>query len=365
MPPSAPLLALLLAAPLPAATPERVADGVHVLVHADATDDWPQGNTVLVTPSGPGALKALVVDSGYLPSTAATDAATVRRLAPGGVGFLLNTHWHYDHNLGNAAWADAFPGLALVAHEETRRLMDANARGWPERRRKACAQELEDLRAQLAQVTAGGRAPAPAPAPPGATPSAAPPPTPDALRARIAERERELAELARVRYAPPELTFGSSLVLRLGAREARLLHLGRGNTPGDAVVHLPRERVLVAGDLVVHPVPFGFNSYPTEWARTLRALDALDFDVLVPGHGPPLRDRTYLRQLVALLESLVAQARDAAGRNLTLEETRRAVDLRAVRDPITRGDPAREALFRDVFETPAVERAWREAKGQQ
>jgi cyclase len=332
-----PLTALLLAA-----SPQPVAEGVHVLLHADATDDWPQGNTVVLTSKEH---PAFVVDSAYLPSTAAADIAAVKRLSARGVRYLLNTHWHYDHNLGNATYLAAFPSLDIVAHEETRRLMDANAAGYPARRREAGTKELQALRAELARTADAALR--------------------DTLRRKLAERERELTELARVHYAAPTLTFGSTLTLHQGEREVRVLHLGRGNTPGDAVVFLPRERIVVAGDLVVHPVPFAFNSFPTEWIHTLRALDALPFDVLVPGHGTLLRDRVYLRQLIALLESVVAQARNAAARNLTLEQTREAMDLKAVRDPLTRGDAKLEALFQDVFETPVVERAWREAKGQQ
>ena len=43
--------------------------------------------------------------------------------------------------------------------------------------------------------------------------------------------------------------------------------LGRGNTAGDAVVYLPRERMLVTGDLVVHPVPYMFSGFPSEYVR--------------------------------------------------------------------------------------------------
>jgi glyoxylase-like metal-dependent hydrolase (beta-lactamase superfamily II) len=79
------------------------------------------------------------------------------------------------------------------------------------------------------------------------------------------------------------------MTVDLGGRQVHILHLGRGNTAGDAIVYLPKERILVAGDLVVHPVPYLFGGYPSEFVETLRALDRMNFDVLVPGHGQVLR----------------------------------------------------------------------------
>jgi glyoxylase-like metal-dependent hydrolase (beta-lactamase superfamily II) len=42
---------------------------------------------------------------------------------------------------------------------------------------------------------------------------------------------------------------------------------------------------VVTGDMVVSPVSYGFSAQPREWAATLQKLAALDFDILVPGHG--------------------------------------------------------------------------------
>ena len=103
---------------------ERLADGVYAIIHDDATDQWPHGNTgVVVSDDG-----VLVVDATYLPSRARADIALIRRLTDRPVRYLVNTHWHMDHTHGNEAYRDAFPGLTIVTERQTRTFSELNTR---------------------------------------------------------------------------------------------------------------------------------------------------------------------------------------------------------------------------------------------
>jgi glyoxylase-like metal-dependent hydrolase (beta-lactamase superfamily II) len=82
-------------------------------------------------------------------------------------------------------------------------------------------------------------------------------------------------------------------------------------TRGDLSVWLPAERVLVTGDLLVHPAPYSFGFYLSEWKAVLTRLGALPAAVIVPGHGAVQRDRTYLDLFVELLDATIGQTRDA------------------------------------------------------
>ena len=59
------------------------------------------------------------------------------------------------------------------------------------------------------------------------------------------------------------------LSIFLGKREVKVRHLGRGNTAGDAVVYVPDAKVLISGDLLVLPTPFGIGSYIGDWIQSL------------------------------------------------------------------------------------------------
>src|SRR4030095_5874587 len=97
----------------------------------------------------------------------------------------------------------------------------------------------------------------------------------------------------------PTITLQDRLTLYRGDRRIDIRHLGMGHTSGDIVVHLPKEGILITGDLVVWPVPLVGNpqSHIGEWAATLEKLRALHATVIVPGHGPVLHDDSFLKTL--------------------------------------------------------------------
>jgi glyoxylase-like metal-dependent hydrolase (beta-lactamase superfamily II) len=104
----------------------------------------------------------------------------------------------------------------------------------------------------------------------------------------------------------PRLTFADEASVFLGGREIRALHFGRGHTNGDAIVYFPALRTIHTGDLFLvlrggaggragaAPRPPGvpiFIDYAQggsvlDWSRTLDGVLALDFDTVIPGHGP-------------------------------------------------------------------------------
>ena len=88
---------------------------------------------------------------------------------------------------------------------------------------------------------------------------------------------------------PPRITFSREATVRLGGKEVRMIHLGRGHTNGDAVVLFPAHRVLHTGDLFVGGSPlidYNNGGSGLEWPETIAHATKLDFDRVIPGHGP-------------------------------------------------------------------------------
>ena len=88
---------------------------------------------------------------------------------------------------------------------------------------------------------------------------------------------------------PARVVFTEETAVFLGGKEVRARFFGRGHTNGDAIIYFPALRTLHTGDLMAGKAPL--IDYPgggsvVEWTRTLDAAMKLDFDTVIPGHGP-------------------------------------------------------------------------------
>jgi glyoxylase-like metal-dependent hydrolase (beta-lactamase superfamily II) len=329
-----------------------VAPGVYTIRHPDPTDDFPDGNTTVVI----GAREVLVVDTCYLPSSADVDIALIRSWTDKPVRWVLNTHWHNDHVGGNQRYRSAWPAAEVVGHDETRRMIEARVRSYVRRfvlPDSTFGQQRETLR-RSAETGVDEK---------GKTVDAA---TRAAAAASLAREERAVREFRDIVIEAPSVTFETGLRIDLGGRVVELKHLGRGNTGGDVVAWLPAERILVAGDLVDHPVPYAFAGYPGEWIATLDRLAALGPAIVLPGHGEPLQGTGYIERVAALLRNLRQQVNDLLERNggaFTLEEVQKAIDLSEARRAFA-GDDADNREFFDASMASLIRSLHAEARAR-
>jgi cyclase len=268
----------------------KLADGVYEIRHRDAGDGFAGGNTTVII----GNRQVFVVDAPFLLSDAREDITQIRQWTDRPVSFLLTTHFHNDHNFGNRAYMDAFPALTIIAHAETKKDMDLFGPGSLSREERGTAyyQGLLDSgkTGSGKPLTESGRT---------------------ELRTLLDHRRQVQDEMRKVSFQSATLTFDHDFTIDLGGREVQVKFLGRGNTAGDAVVFLAKEKIAVVGDLVVHPMPFIYDGYPSEWIHTLERVAQLDASTIVPGHGTILHDNTYVYLLRDFMRSAVDQMNDA------------------------------------------------------
>jgi len=322
-----------------------LADGVYAFIAPESKTPFVSGNSLVVI----GSDGVLVVDSTNVPSLARRMIADIKRWTDKPVRFLVNTHWHPDHLMGNAAYQEAFPGLSIVSTTGMREIADAQVPAYfAQTLGEAGSRMAETLRTALesgkkpngAELTADDR---------------------EFLELELVDYEAWAAEGKKTHYVAPTMTFDREMTVRLGAREVRLMFLGRGNTAGDAVVYVPDARVVATGDLLVGPTPYATASFLREWIGVMDQLKTLDAAAIVPGHGPVEHDWSHATLVQTLLRSVVEQVDRSVGKGLTLEETRKQVDVTNLRSAMTAGDPFRGRAFDDFFLASAVERAYRDA----
>lgn len=325
----------------------KVADGIWAFVAPESKSGLVSGNSIAVI----GDDGVLVVDTGMIPSLTRRMIADIRQKTDKPVRYVVNTHWHWDHNFGNFVYRDEFPNVTIISTPFTRTSMaEFNGKVLDTYRQNGTAM-VEKVHKRLAERK-------------NRDGSAMSPEQLADTEALVHDVDRAMPEIQKGRIELPNQTFADSLTLFLGKREVDIRFLGRANTAGDAVVYVPDAKALMTGDLLVGPIPFGTGSYVSEWTAVMKKLDAMDAAVIVPGHGPVEHDKTHLHTITALLESIDTQVREAVKAGLSLEETRKRVDISKYTDQLTAGIGSRKRNFEQFFVTPMVELAYKQAKGE-
>jgi len=116
----------------------------------------------------------------------------------------------------------------------------------------------------------------------------------------IAHKNARINMIALKQPGAPRITFTDEMQVHLGGKEIRTRHYGRGHTGGDAVIYFPELKVIHTGDLfLTRPtqpyIDYANGGSAIEWTKALDEVLKLDFDTIIPGHGP-LSDRAGLRK---------------------------------------------------------------------
>lgn len=203
-----------------------------------------------------------VVDTRSSPRQADELRGDLRELGDGPVRWVVNTHAHFDHCFGNQSFGPA-AGVPIYGHAAMPAHLDRFERP-----------------VLAAWIAAGGH------------------------------RAEEMSE---VTVTPPTHLIKGHNAISVAGRVVELIHLGRGHTDNDLVVHVPDASAWLVGDLVEEsgPPAYGPDAFPLEWPATLARLLALaaDGDVLVPGHGAAvgLAFARWQHEQLAAVANLIAE----------------------------------------------------------
>ena len=222
-----------------------------VWAHVIDAEGFPTLSAVVLTPR-----RAIVVDTLTGPDEMRPVVAFLDAEAGDRSRLVIDTHHHWDHVFGNAA----FPGVDIVAQRGCPRLIQSQLQGGD-----------ESLRL--------------------------PPPEGVPL---------------------PTVTFGDRLTFADEGETVHLIH-SPGHSEDSLVVFLAGSRLLLGGDTVEWPLPnFCQRDGRDEWVRTLRGLKQLPVDLVVPAHGPAMDKRIIdanERYVVGVYEAVAAAKAAGTGRD--------------------------------------------------
>lgn len=235
---------------------ERIAPDVYAVITpardfpAPENKGWNSNSSFVVTKDG-----VLVIDTGSSETIGKALRKVIAGVTDRPVRWIVNTHGHGDHWLGNAALADA--GTEIYASRTVRDRIDREGADWVAR----------------FNTMSGG-----------------------------ATGESKVVK--------PTHAIDARAAIAFGNLKAELIPSGDAHSPGDLVVWLPQQRVLVGGDVLYSQVaPATFDSKLPRWMAFLKELEALKPVKVIPGHGPVATgdaiawQRAYLEDLWKTVEA--------------------------------------------------------------
>ena len=281
---------------------QEIAPGVYFAVGTGTV--FVQSNSMVIVNQD----DVVVVDSHVTADAARALIDSIASLTDKPIRVLINTHYHFDHAHGN----QSFPAnIQLIGHEFTRHkllgnvLEEATYRSFTD----GVPEQLAELRRQRTAAQSDRAR--------------------EAITNRLKSMERHHAALGEVRPTPPNITLDRKMTLYHGAREIQILFFGRGHTGGDVVVFLPEEKVVFTGDLLLPFLSYMGDAYADEWDETLDSLRQLDFDIILPGHGGPIRDKKHVGYFQAYLRDFWSQAVAFRDQGVPPETAAERIDLTA------------------------------------
>ncbi len=213
----------------------------------------PDGNSVFL--DAPGGL--ILVDTGRHPGHQEKLLAYARERGRS-VAAIVNTHWHLDHTGGNAEIRAAYPKAPVYGS----RAVEGALTGFFPQSRKSAEEFLASGQASAAQ------------------------------EAEIRRDFAAMEDVGALRATRPVTRSGK---VRVAGRRLELNLAPFAATEGDVWVYDEHSKLLIAGDLVVGPVPFFDTGCPEGWRKALGEIAATEFVTLVPGHGEPMTRLQFLR----------------------------------------------------------------------
>jgi cyclase len=215
----------------------------------------------------------VMIDTPMWPMDALRWRETIEERGP--IRYLVNTEPHGDHTTGNAY----FPHVPIIGHERI----------------------LDSFDADL--FTLWG--------------------TSEAKLERILLRDPDSAWLLDhpdyPQSNPPKLTFKDRMVIEVGNHTFHLLH-HPGHTAPQTSVYVPQEGVVFTGDTVFNKCRSWLQDCdPWQWLEAIRKVEALDVEVIVPGHGEPC-GKAYLREQAQIIENWLGLVGDGIDRGLSADD---------------------------------------------
>lgn len=322
----------------------KITNDIYVVIRHEPPSLWFNPNTTFII----GKKDVIVIDSNISSNYTREVLTELKKITDKPVRYVINTHWHEDHIIGNHIYKDAFPNVEFIGHRSTLKdlpeIGGANRKGSIEngagfvKALKKAIETNKDLAGQtMTEEEKLG------------------------YSSDIKLVQSYLDESPNFQIILPTVLVDNKLELNDGKRKIEVLFLGKAHTGGDLVVRLPKENIVISGDLTVFPIPLiGSTSYPLEYGATLENLRKLKAKTIIPSHGNVMHDDSYIRLMIRLLASIKSQCEASFAKGETLEQMQKSVNLEEFRKLFAGDSQHKSFIFQNYVFLPATAAAFKQ-----
>ena len=240
----------------------NVLKSVYTMIDSDGEDS---NTTFIITTEG-----VIIIDTRPTPTEARKVLKEIRKLTDLPIVYTINTHYHGDHTFGNQVFKSS---KSIIAHKNVRDTLVKSGQG------------------HLSLFKTFG-----------------------------------LPGMDEVEVTPPNIVYEKGMEIWLGDYRLQLLYHGKGHTNGDTIIFIDQLRTVITGDLVFNKkIPYMADAYIDEWIESLKYIQFLKNETVIPGHGPIGGRPTVIAMkhyLLDLKEHVLEQLKDKK----SLEETQKIVE---------------------------------------
>lgn len=259
-------LAAVVIAAFAVAAASAADDQPHVIPGDFERGMGPDGNTIIYQATD----GLVVIDTGRHPrhSQLILDYATSLRRP---IVAIVNSHWHLDHTTGNQDIKRVYPQAKVYATRAIEGVLD----GFLARGVVSSETMLKD---------------------------------PELTAAQRAELTRGIDTVKNRRGLLADVAVDAPMKIAVNGGDLELLVTDHAVTASDIWIWDAARKTVVAGDLVVLPVPFFDTACPEKWSGVLGEIAKKPFETLIPGHGETMSRAAFDRYRIAFDMLLVCAA---------------------------------------------------------
>jgi cyclase len=313
----------------------RVTDSIYVF---KPKIDWTHGNGVAII----GNDGVFFVDTYISPSYAVEAISKLKAITKLPVKYVLNTHWHYDHVIGNYEFKKVFPDCKFIMHDSTNYFMKTQVKSVIEGDLEASKQGLATLEKERSErKTSNGF------------------PITDSMLPfwdwQIKEGKELLDNYIPLQLVTADITFTDNLTFQWGSQTLKLKHLKQyAHSEGDVIVWIPQKKLVITGDIVVGPTPYETQPNALGMIDALQQIIDMNPSIVIPGHGVVQHDLSYVKLEKEAFTSYIREAEKAVKNNIPIKEAIAYIKLDDLDYKFTGGEDLKVWTLRSMFKGQVV-----------